>query len=57
MRELTQEENEKIIEVIKILKSATGNENSWILSLQEFPVKIPKIEEIKTYIYADPKCL
>ncbi len=57
MRELTQEENEKITEVIKILKSATGNENSWILSLQEFPVKIPKIEEIKTYIYADPKCL
>ena len=57
MRQLTDEENKKIIEVVKILKSASIDQNCWLLTLQDFPVKIPKNEEIKTFIYINPKSI
>ncbi len=57
MKQLTDEENKKIIEVVKILKSASIDQNCWLLTFQDFPVKIPKYEDIKTFLYINPKLI
>lgn len=51
-RELTVGERELLISAAKILKDSSGeDENSFIISVQEFPVKVPNINDIKTFVY------
>lgn len=55
MRQLTIEENKVLIEAARILKDSHKNENSFIISIQDFPVKVPKTEDIKTFFYVNLK--
>lgn len=48
-RELTVGERELLISAAKI--SSGEDENSFIISVQEFPVKVPNINDIKTFVY------